>query len=82
VAYDDWRQVIRSVIFHGDNLAWFSILVLHQSRSCVVLSWVVVFSRRSSCGSARPLQCGLVRRLSMAKLELFALSLWVGGIAS
>jgi hypothetical protein len=61
VAYDDWRQVVRSVIFPRRQPCLVLLLVLHQGRSCAVLSWVVELWRRSSCGFAWPRQCGLVR---------------------
>jgi hypothetical protein len=82
VAYDDWWQVVRSAIFCGARLAWFSFVVIPQIQSCIVLSQVVKFWRGSSCGSAWPLQCWLVRRLCLVKSESFALSLWVGDVAS
>jgi hypothetical protein len=39
VAYDDWQQVVRLVIFYDTSLAWFSFIALCQSRSCVVFQW-------------------------------------------
>jgi hypothetical protein len=68
VAYDDWRQVVCSAIFHGASLAWFFFVVLPQSRSCAVLSQVAVLWRGSSCGFVRPLQSWLVRRLCFGKV--------------
>jgi hypothetical protein len=61
MAYDNWQHVVRSVIFYGASLAWFSFIALSQSRSDVVFLLVAKFWHWFSCCSALPLQCGLVQ---------------------
>jgi hypothetical protein len=60
MAYDDWRQVVRSVIFRGANLVWFSFPFSSESElHCLVVDGQVL-AHIFMC-SAWHLQCWLVR---------------------